>query len=164
MAKIILGLDPGLADTGYGVIKVEGSRLSCLIYGSIKTPARTPLADRLEELHRALDKIVKKYQPDVVGMEQLFFNKNVTTALAVGHARGVSLLTLRENNLDAHDFTPSQVKQAVCAYGQATKGQIQKMVRLTLGLKEIPKPDDAADALAVALAAINSPLCRRSSK
>lgn len=159
MVKIILGLDPGLADTGYGVIKADGAKLTCLAYGSIKTASGTNLAERLEVLHLALDAIIKKYRPDIAGLEQLFFNKNVSSALAVGQARGVSLLTLRENKLDVHDFTPGQVKQAVCAYGQASKRQVQKMVKLILNLEEIPKPDDAADALAVALAAVNSRLC-----
>ena len=158
MTKIILGLDPGLADTGYGLIKVEGAKTSCLAYGSIKTPAGLELGDRLEILHQELGRILKEYQPQFAGMEQLFFNKNVTTALAVGQARGVALLALRQHGLPVCDFTPSQVKQAVCAYGQATKKQVQKMVSLILQLDEIPKPDDAADALAVALAASNTRL------
>ena len=158
MVKIILGLDPGLADTGYGVIRAEGAKLSCLAYGSIKTPAKLDLGDRLQMLYEELDGIIKRYQPQVAGMEQLFFNKNVTTALIVAQARGVTLLTLRQHGLAVCDFTPGQVKQAVCAYGQATKSQVQKMVRLTLKLKEIPQPDDAADALAVALAALNKQL------
>lgn len=155
MTKIVLGIDPGLADTGYGIIKVEGPRLSCLAYGSIKTPAKMELSARLQILHLKLDQIIKKYRPQTVGIEQLFFNKNVKTALTVGQARGVALLTVYQNGLVAHDFTPAQVKRAVCAYGQATKQQVQKMVRLTLNLQEIPKPDDAADALAVALATLN---------
>jgi len=161
MAKIILGLDPGLADTGYGVISVVGSKITCLTYGSIKTAAGQDLSTRLFDLQKSLDEIIKSFRPDVVGIEQLFFNKNVTSAIAVGQARGVLLLTLRQNGLVAQDFTPSQVKQAVCAYGQATKRQVQNMVKLTLKLKQIPKPDDAADALAVALAAVNTSLCKK---
>jgi len=156
MTKIILGLDPGLADTGYGVIKAEGARLTCLAYGSIKTPAGQDLIDRLDALHRELDKIIKKYKPQLAAVEQLFFNKNVSTALIVGQARGVLLLTLRQNKLPVFDFTPGQVKAAVAAYGQATKAQVQKMVKMILNLKEIPKPDDAADALALAICALNS--------
>jgi crossover junction endodeoxyribonuclease RuvC len=159
MAKIILGLDPGIADTGYGIIKAEGVKLTCLTYGSIKTPAGDNLVNRLEILHQELDKIIKKYQPESAAVEQLFFNKNVRTALIVGQARGVALLTLRQNKLAVRDFTPSQVKQGVCAYGQASKNQVQKMVKLILNLKELPRPDDAADALALAICASNSRLC-----
>ncbi|MFA5023698.1 MAG: crossover junction endodeoxyribonuclease RuvC [Patescibacteria group bacterium] len=162
MAKIILGIDPGIADTGYGVIKAEGSRLTCLAYGTIKTDAREDLITRLEILHLALDKIIKKYQPDLAAIEQLFFNKNVRTALIVGQARGVVLLTLKQNKLAIFDYTPSQVKQAVSAYGQASKRQVQKMVKLILNLKELPRPDDAADALAVAICALNCRLCPKS--
>jgi crossover junction endodeoxyribonuclease RuvC len=162
MAKIILGIDPGIADTGYGVIKAEGSRLTCLAYGTIKTDAREDLITRLEILHLTLDKIIKKYQPDLAAIEQLFFNKNVRTALIVGQARGVVLLTLKQNKLAIFDYTPSQVKQAVSAYGQASKRQVQKMVKLILNLKELPRPDDAADALAVAICALNCRLCPKS--
>ncbi len=159
MAKIILGIDPGIADTGYGVIKNEGGRLSCLVYGSIKTDARHCLVERLQVLHQELDRIIKKYRPDSAAIEQLFFNKNVRTALIVGQARGVALLTLSQNKLPVFDYTPSQVKQAVSAYGQASKLQVQKMVKLILNLKELPRPDDAADALAVAICGLNSRLC-----
>lgn len=161
MAKVILGIDPGIADTGYGLIKSEGGRLTCLAYGSIRTEARLDLVSRLEVLHRELDKIIKKYQPDLAAIEQLFFNKNVRTALIVGQARGVVLLTLKQNKLPISDFTPSQVKQAVSAYGQASKLQVQKMVKLILNLEELPRPDDAADALAVAMCALNSRLCQK---
>jgi crossover junction endodeoxyribonuclease RuvC len=159
MAKIILGIDPGIADTGYGVIKAESSRFTCLAYGSIKTSAKLDLISRLEILHQELDAIIKKYQPGLAAVEQLFFNKNVRTALIVGQARGVALLTLKQNKLPIVDYTPAQVKQAVCAYGQASKKQVQKMVKLILKLKELPQPDDAADALAIAVCALNCPLC-----
>jgi len=159
MAKIILGIDPGIADTGYGVIKSEGSKLTCLAYGSIKTDSKLDLISRLEILHRELDKVIKKYKPDLAAIEQLFFNKNVRTALIVGQARGVILLTLKQNKLVIIDYTPSQVKSAVSAYGQASKLQVQKMVKLILNLKELPKPDDAADALAVAICGLSFRLC-----
>ena len=159
MSKIILGIDPGIADTGYGIIKEDGSSLQCLIYGSIKTSAKDDLITRLDILNRELDKIIKKYKPHLASVEQLFFNKNVRTALVVGQARGVALLTLKQNNLPIIEFTPSQVKQAVSAYGQASKKQVQKMVKLILNLKELPYPDDAADALAIAICALNSKLC-----
>ena len=155
MAKIILGIDPGIADTGYGVIKDDGGKISCLTYGSIKTSSKDDLITRLDILHRELDKIIKKYQPDVASIEELFFSKNVKTALVVGHARGVILLTFKQNNLKFLEFKPSQVKQGVTCYGAANKSQVQKMVQMLLKLKEIPKPDDAADALAIAMCALN---------
>jgi len=155
--SIILGIDPGIADTGYGVIqKNNRDDLTCLDYGSIKTRAGDRLTDRLEIINLELDKLIKKYQPQLVSVEQLFFCKNAKTALIVGQARGVILLTARQNNLTVAEFTPLQVKQAVSAYGKATKLQVQKMVKLILNLKELPKPDDAADALAVAICASNT--------
>ncbi len=161
MAKIILGIDPGIADTGYGLIKSEGSRLACLAYGSIKTDKKLDLIARLEILHAELDKIIKKYKPNLAVIEQLFFNKNVRTALIVGQARGVALLTFKENDLKIVEYTPSQAKSAVSAYGKASKAQVQKMVKLILGLNEIPRPDDAADALALAICGSNSNLCQK---
>jgi crossover junction endodeoxyribonuclease RuvC len=158
MAKIILGIDPGIADTGYGIIKEDGGRLTCLTYGSIKTLSGQDLSLRLEILYEQLDKIIKKYRPDKAAVEKLFFNKNVKSALIVGQARGVSMLALIKNNLTISEFTPSQVKQAVSAYGQASKVQVQKMVKLILNLEELPQPDDAADALAVAICALNNKL------
>lgn len=156
MPRIILGLDPGIADTGYGIIKDDKGKISCLGYGSIKTSSKDGLTTRLNLLHQELDKIIKKYQPDLVAVEELFFSKNVKTALIVGHARGVILLTIKQNNLKLFEFKPSQVKQAVACYGAATKNQVQKMVKILLNLKEIPRPDDAADALAIAMCALNS--------
>lgn len=155
MARIILGLDPGIADTGYGVIKDDHGKLTCLAYGSIKTSAKDTLSNRLESLHIQLDEIIKKYKPEISAVEQLFFSKNVKTALIVGQARGVILLALKQNDISFFEFTPGQVKQAVSGYGSAKKDQVQKMVKTLLGLKEIPKPDDAADALAIAMCALN---------
>lgn len=155
--SIILGIDPGIADTGFGVIeKTDSHRLTCLDYGSIKTKAKTELAERLEIINQELNKIIKKYKPGLIAVEQLFFCKNVKTALVVGQARGVILLTARQSKIPTVEFTPLQVKQAVSSYGQAPKMQVQKMVKLLLNLKEIPKPDDAADALAIAICAANS--------
>jgi crossover junction endodeoxyribonuclease RuvC len=159
--KIILGIDPGIADTGYGLVKAEGSRLACLAYGSIKTSSKLDLVTRLEILHKELDQIIKKYKPDYATIEQLFFNKNVRTALIVGQARGVALLTLKQNNLEIFDYTPSQVKSAISSYGKASKLQVQKMVKLILNLKELPQPDDAADALAIAICGLNCRLCQK---
>ena len=156
MPKIILGIDPGIADTGYGIIREESGKLSCLTYGTIKTLPTKNLSERLAVLNVELDKIIKKYQPQAAAIEQLFFNKNVRTALIVGQARGVALLTLVNNNLPITEFTPSQVKQAVSSYGKASKAQVQKMVKMILKLEKLPQPDDAADALAVAICALNS--------
>ncbi len=153
---IILGIDPGIADTGFGVIRKDRNALVCLDYGSIKTSAKTCLPERLEILSCELTKIIKKYQPETIAVEQLFFCKNVKTALVVGHARGVVLLTAKQCKVNLCEFTPLQIKQAVSAYGKASKLQVQKMVKLLLNLKEIPKPDDAADALAAAICAANS--------
>lgn len=158
MSKIVLGIDPGIADTGYGFIKVDGSSLKCLAYGSIKTSPKDSLELRLLKLYQELTALIKKYQPDEAAVEQLFFNKNVRTALIVGQARGVALLSLSFADLKISEFSPPQVKQAVTAYGQATKKQVQKMVKLILALKELPQPDDAADALAVAICAANNKL------
>ena len=156
MPKIVLGIDPGIADTGYGIIREESGKLSCLTYGTIKTLPTKNLSERLAVLNVELDKIIKKYQPQAAAIEQLFFNKNVRTALIVGQARGVALLTLVNNNLPITEFTPSQVKQAVSSYGKASKAQVQKMVKMILKLEKLPQPDDAADALAVAICALNS--------
>lgn len=157
MGYIILGIDPGLADLGYGVIrKDEKGKLVCQEYGVIKTSAKTELTLRLEDINKKLDKIIKKYKPQLMAVEQLFFCKNVKTALVVGQARGVILLTARQNKIPTAEFTPLQVKQAVSTYGQASKIQVQKMVKLILNLKELPKPDDAADALAIAICAANT--------
>ncbi len=152
----ILGIDPGIADTGWGIIeKNKSGELKCLDYGSIQTSAKLSLSERLVLLNNGLDKIIKKYKPSVAGVEELFFYKNVKTALIVGHARGIILLNIRKHNLDLKEFTPLQVKQAVSTYGRANKAQVQKMVKIILNLKEVPHPDDAADALAVAICASN---------
>lgn len=153
--QIILGIDPGIADTGFGIIAAEGSRLECLDYGSIKTKAGLNLADRLLTLNDELTRIIKRHQPQYLGVEQLFFCKNVKTALVVGQARGVVLLVARQNGLPIFEFTPLQVKQAISTYGKADKQQVQRMVKMILNLKELPKPDDAADALAIAICAAN---------
>jgi crossover junction endodeoxyribonuclease RuvC len=156
LKKIILGIDPGIADTGWGVIeKLSGGKIKCLSYGSIKTKAGVSLIDRLEKLKNDLEEVIKKYQPALAAVEELFFYNNAKTAFMVGQARGVILLTIKEGGLRFMEFTPLQVKQAVSGYGQADKRQVQKMVKLLLKLEEIPKPDDAADALAIAICALN---------
>jgi crossover junction endodeoxyribonuclease RuvC len=153
---IILGIDPGIADTGYGVIEASGGQLRCVTYGSIKTPAGQLLADRLFSLAEQLAELIAKYQPERAAIEELFFCNNAKTALIVGQARGAALLICRQAGLSPWSFTPLQVKQAVTTYGGANKEQVQKMVKLLLNLKEIPKPDDAADALAIAICASNN--------
>lgn len=154
--KIILGIDPGIADTGFGIIAAEKNKLTCLGYGSIKTSSKLDLADRLEIINLELSKLIKKYKPDLIAIEELFFCNNAKTALIVGQARGVVVLTAKLNKIKSVEFTPYQVKQAVSTYGHAKKDQIQRMVKLILSLKELPKPDDAADALAIAICAVNS--------
>jgi len=154
--KIIIGFDPGLADTGFGVIAVNGAKLVCLAYGSLKTPAKTDLPARLTELYSQTEKLLDRYKPDLIGIEQLFFCSNVTTAFQVGQARGVVMLAIGQRQIACLEFTPLQIKQAVAGYGQADKQNVQKMVKLILGLDEIPRPDDAADGLAAALCAAQS--------
>jgi len=151
-----LGLDPGLATTGYGIVIKEGGDFLVVNYGVILTPAKMKFAQRLEEIYKELSEIIKKYKPDVIGIEELFFAKNVKTALAVGQARGVLMLTAMQAKVPIYEYTPLQVKQAITGYGRADKNQIQQMVKIILKLDEIPKPDDAADALAVAMCCGNS--------
>jgi crossover junction endodeoxyribonuclease RuvC len=152
---IILGIDPGLADTGFGVIKNQNGELNCLAYGTIKTSAKLELGERLRTIHLKLADLIKKYRPSLISVEELFFCNNVKTALVVGQARGVIMLTAQLNKVKTVEFTPFQIKQAVATYGHAGKEQVQKMVGLILNLKELPKPDDAADALAIAICAAN---------
>ena len=161
MSYIILGIDPGIADTGYGIIeKNQAGEFKCLDYGSIKTKAGKELSVRLEIINKELEKLIKEYKPALMAVEDLYFCNNAKTALIVGQARGVVLLTGRQNKLPIVSFTPLQVKQAVSAYGKASKMQVQKMVKLILNLDKLPKPDDAADALAVAICALNSKICQ----
>ena len=153
---VILGLDPGLADTGFGLIEKQGSKLGLLACGSIKTKARTDFNQRLEIIHEELRKIIKKYRPNIVSIEQLFFCKNVKTALLVSQARGVCLLTIKQQHLPCYEYTPLQVKQALTGYGQADKKQVCQMLKILLSLKVLPKSDDATDALAIAITCLHS--------
>ena len=157
---IILGIDPGLADTGFGLIKKDGSRLTLIDCGSIKTKAKTPTEVRLMEIYQSLGKLIKKYKPDIIAVEKLFFCKNVKTALAVGQARGVIMLVAGQNKLLVEEFTPLQIKLALTGYGQASKKQVEQMVKTILGLKTPLKSDDAADALATAICCTNSISCQ----
>lgn len=152
--EIIIGIDPGYGRIGYGVIeKSKGQEWKALDYGCIETPVNGVFVDRIAELHNKLLKLIKTHKPTRMAVEDLFFFKNAKTAIKVGQARGVILLTAVENNLAVDEFTPLQVKQAITGYGKAEKTQMQKMVATILGIKEKIKSDDAADALAVALCA-----------
>jgi len=151
--KIFLGIDPGLADTGYGLVAQSGGELEMIDYGSIQTSKKEAMPERLKKLAEELAKIILKHRPAAAAIEKLFFCANVTTAMAVGQARGVAMLALAQNQVPFIELTPLQVKQATTGYGKADKKQMQKMVKLILKLKEIPRPDDAADALALAICA-----------
>jgi crossover junction endodeoxyribonuclease RuvC len=153
---VILGIDPGTAITGWGVVVERQGTLQALGFGVIRTPSTEALSARLVTIYDELSAVLLHYQPDAVGVEELFFSKNARTALSVGHARGVVLLTVAQQQTPLFHYKPSQVKQAVTGYGAADKRQIQEMVRLLLGLDAIPQPDDAADALAVAICHLHS--------
>ncbi len=153
---IIMGIDPGFAITGYGVVKYEGNKFSVLDYSAITTGASMKFSDRLLVLYNELEKLIDKYKPDAISIEELFFNKNIKTALTVGHGRGVAVLAAAKSGIDIFEYTPLQVKQSVVGYGRAEKAQIQQMVKAILNLPAIPKPDDVADALAVAICHGNS--------
>lgn len=148
---IILGIDPGIAIVGYGVIQCKGNNIKAIDYGSIVTDSKLNSPVRLKIIYHELTKIIEKYKPEDCAIEELFFNKNAKTAMKVGQARGVEILAAVNQNLDIFEYTPLQIKQAVVGYGRAEKHQVQEMVRLLLNLKAVPKPDDVADALAVAI-------------
>ena len=148
---ITLGIDPGTAICGYGFVETVGSRLRPLAYGSVFTVPEMRMEERLMKIYDALDTLIKKHKPEVMGVEKLFFNRNVTTAIPVGQARGVVLLAAAKNSLPIVERTPMQIKQDVTGYGKATKEQVIYMVSKLLHLAEPPKPDDVADALAVAI-------------
>lgn len=149
--KIILGIDPGLAITGYGIIEYSKNNFKLIKCGAITSGSKEEFGQRLNIIHQELTVIIKKYRPDSIGVEQLFFAKNVKTALKVSEARGVIMLTCWQHKYKVKEFTPLQVKQALTGYGLAPKVQIQKMVKVILRLKTTPQPDDVADALAVAI-------------
>mgnify|MGYP000477902809 FL=1 len=148
---IILGFDPGLATLGYGVVKSERGKNEMIDYGVVLTPKEENLPVRLAMLEEGIKKVIQTFKPDEIAVEELFFCKNVTTAINVAHARGVLLLTAVKECGRMYEYTPLQIKQALTGYGRADKNQIQQMVKTFLRLSKIPKPDDAADALAVAL-------------
>ena len=146
-----LGIDPGTAITGYAIVEEDGATLHLVTLGVIETPAKTPLPQRLQAIYARLGLLIRDHTPDAAAVEELFFSRNVTTAISVGQARGVVLLALAEAEVPTAEYTPLQVKQAVTGYGNADKRQVQEMVKVLLNLTEIPRPDDAADAAAVAI-------------
>ena len=151
---IILGIDPGTATTGIGIVEFEKTKkqqVTCLRYGVISTPAKMPMPDRLKILYDDLTAIIKEYKPVAMAVESLFFFKNAKTVMAVSQARGITLLIAAQQQLPLFEFTPLQAKIAVTGYGRAEKQQVQKMLQHILNLEKIPKPDDAADALAIAI-------------
>lgn len=149
----IIGIDPGTGILGFGVIDAGKGKTKLVTAGVVKTPAHTPLPERLSEIYNSLTEIINETNPQMMAIEKLFFAQNVTTAMSVAHARGVAMLTGYQAGMSIEEYTPLQIKQTMVGYGRATKQQVQEMVRLQLGLKDVPKPDDCADALAVAIMA-----------
>ena len=155
--SITLGIDPGTATTGYGFVRQHrDTSLEAIAYGVISTPAKTPPAERLAQIYEELNELILLHRPQQCAVEKLFFQRNVTTAIAVGQARGVILLALAQAGMSPAEYTPNEIKLAVSGYGSAGKRQVQEMVRMMLGLQEPPRPDDAADALAVAITHIHT--------
>ena len=154
--NLVLGIDPGTAITGYGLVWGDGDGLRLMDYGVITTPSDSSLPQRLQEIYRQLTAIIQERQPAAAAVEKLFFSRNVRTALSVGQARGVTLLAMANADIEIHEYTPLEVKQAVVGYGRATKIQVQEMVKMLLELDSVPQPDDAADAIAVAICHIHS--------
>jgi crossover junction endodeoxyribonuclease RuvC len=153
---IILGIDPGYAIVGYGVIKYENSRYVTLDYGAVTTPAKTAFTARLEQIYDGVSEIAARWKPQAMAVEELFFNSNTKTAIDVAQARGVILLAATKCGVPVFEYTPLQVKQSVVGYGRAEKKQVMEMTRMLLGLSKVPKPDDTADALAMAICHANS--------
>ena len=153
---IILGIDPGLATLGYGVIEAENEKRKLIQFGTLTTPAGQPMPQRLRAIFQGMNQLMDIYKPDDVAFEELFFSKNITTGMAVSAARGVALVAVVQRTDNLYEYTPMQIKQAVTGYGGADKHQVQMMVKMLLNMREIARPDDAADALAVALTHANS--------
>ena len=153
---LVLGVDSGLANTGYGFVRAVNSKFEMVDKGNIKTTAKTPSPERLKVISDALDGLVEQYQPQALAIEELFFSKNVTSALAVGEARGIAKLVAANNGIPVFDYKPTEIKMAIVGYGAATKRQIQEMIKVVLNLDFIPQPDHAADALALAMCHLRS--------
>jgi len=158
---LVLGIDPGTATTGYGLVRETPQGLEMVAYGTISTPAGTPLEQRLLQLYRELKELISLHCPESAAVEKLFFQRNVTSALSVGHARGIALLALAEVSVPVSEYSPLEVKQAITGYGGADKNQVQQMVKALLDLEDIPRPDDAADALAIAICHLHSSTIKR---
>jgi len=152
----VIGIDPGTAITGWGVVEGDGNQLTMVAYGVVTTPAGTPLPRRLQTIYRELTGIIREWQPETSAIEELFFSKNAKTALAVGHGRGAAMLALANADLPIVEYKPLEIKQAITGHGGADKQQMQQMVKLLLELDDIPRPDDAADGLAVAICHLHS--------
>jgi crossover junction endodeoxyribonuclease RuvC len=153
---LVLGVDPGLATTGYGLVRETEEGLQAVTYGVVTTPAKSPLPERLQQLYYELSALIQLHRPDESAVEELFFSRNVRTAMSVGQARGVALLALADAGLLVTGYTPLTIKQAVSGFGGADKTQMQTMVKMLLKLESVPRPDDAADALAVAICHLHS--------
>ncbi|HTO23209.1 MAG TPA: crossover junction endodeoxyribonuclease RuvC [Spirochaetia bacterium] len=153
--RTVIGIDPGLASTGWGVVRFDGSRFLHVAHGVVTTDPETPLPQRLQHIHREITRVIADHRPQEAGVEDLYFSKNATSAIHVAHARGVVLLALGQGGLSVGTYSPQQVKQAVIGRGKAGKDQVQRLVAVVLGLEEIPGPDHAADALAVAVCHAN---------
>ncbi len=153
----VLGIDPGTAITGYGVVQEhDDGALEAIAYGVVRTPARHPMAERLQMLYEQISALIHEHQPDAAAVETLYFGRNVTTAITVAQGRGVVLLALAQAGVPIHEYKPAEIKQAIAGYGNADKSQVQEMIRRLLALESIPKPDDAADGLGVAITYLNS--------
>ena len=148
---VVLGIDPGYAIVGYGVVNYNANRFQIIEYGAVTTEAKTLFSNRLLKIYQDVSDIIKRTKPDALSIEKLFFNTNTTTAIDVAQARGVILLAAKENGVPTFEYTPLQVKSAVTGYGKADKKQVMEMTKNLLGLKSVPKPDDTADALAIAI-------------
>ena len=148
---IIMGIDPGIAIIGYGVVTFEAGRFGVIDYGAVTTRAGMKLSDRLRNIYEDINILIERFHPDAFAVEELFFNTNVTTGISVAHGRGVIVLAAAVQNLPIYEYTPLQVKQSVAGYGRADKSQVQRMVKSLLGLPAVPKPDDVSDALAIAI-------------
>lgn len=148
---VVLGIDPGYAIVGYGVLKYDRNKFTPIEYGAVTTKAKTEFTSRLDTIYEGICEILSKYKPEAMSIEKLYFNTNTTTAIDVAQARGVILLAAKKNNTPVFEYTPLQVKQAVTGYGKATKPQVMDLTKRLLGLEKVPKPDDTADALAIAI-------------
>lgn len=153
---IIMGIDPGIAILGFGIIEYKGNKFIPIKFGAITTPSNMPTSKRLSYIYKSLVELITEYKPDSYAVEELFFNKNIKTALTIGQARGVVLLAAANCQIPIYEYTPLQVKQAIVGYGRAEKKQVQQMVKIFLNLSEVPKPDDVADAIAIAICHANS--------